>query len=176
MLECNQPKRALFTPHYDERSSYCGPTAMSAVTGLPVSLIKQTLRDLRMTDPRRRVRLQYDDGSVVERQLATRIVGVGNDEMLKAMTLLGWRVIEQQESDNNLFKRNVFRLGDFLEAKGHDGPFIVNVTHHYIAVGAGEACDTYTKIPIDIARWRRGRKRWVQRWWKFAPIVEPNAC
>lgn len=66
--------------------------------------------------------------------------------------------------------RDRFRLGDFLDANGHDGPYIVNVTGHYYAVSQGEICDTFTCLPKDIAKFKKGRARWVKRWWKFRQV------
>lgn len=142
----------LHTPYYDVRSSYCGPTAISAVTGERVSLIKELIR---MHSGKRRV------------------VGVSNNALLATMASLGWRVAWGEATENrSCGRQDVYRLGDFLDDHGQRGPFIVNVTGHYIAVGNGEVCDTFTKLPMEIARWRKSRAgRWVQRWWQFEKVT-----
>lgn len=149
----------LRTPNYDVRTrAFCGPTAMSAITGEPISRIRDVIRQV-WGNPR------TDAGR------AWPVMGLDNKSMIEAMYLLGWGVVEKATSENNLFTRDIFRFGDFLDACGHVGPFIVNVTGHYIAVSHGEACDTATQLPIEIARWRRARRqRWVQHWWRFAPL------
>jgi hypothetical protein len=94
-------------------------------------------------------------------------MGVANAELLIAMETFGWVVADEGFP----IKPTKYRFNQFLEEHGHDGPFIVNVTGHYIAVGWGEACDTHTKLPIEITRWNKARgRRWVQHWWKFAQV------
>jgi hypothetical protein len=71
---------------------------------------------------------------------------------------------------NRANRHDVFRFGDFLDymqMREHAGPYIVNVTGHYYAVDCDEVCDTRTQIPIEIHRFKRGRQRWVKRWWQF---------
>jgi hypothetical protein len=153
----------LFTPVYDVRNrAFCGPTAISAVTGQPISEIRETIRETcRTLDAAGR---------------KAKIMGVANSELLIAMGTFGWKVVEEME--NQWFPRPLdrsraprYRFQQFLEEHGHDGPYVVNVTGHYIAVGWGEACDTYTKLPIEITRWNKARgRRWVQNWWKFAQV------
>lgn len=138
----------LQTPIYDVRSSYCGPTAIAAITGHPISVIKETIREI--------------SGHRM-------VTGVSNKDLLAAMAKLGWCPVETVETENEHYShRDLFKLGDFLDAHGDRGPFIVNVTGHYIAVSHGEVCDTATKLPIDIKKWRKAKPgRWVKRWWRF---------
>jgi hypothetical protein len=101
-------------------------------------------------------------------------MGVANEWLVDAMAMLGWSMVEMSEylpkralrDRTQPFKR--YSLGDFAQAPGNDGPFIVNVTGHYVAIGGGEICDTFTTLTLDIAGYRRRWGRWVQRWWKFA--------
>ncbi len=146
----------LHTPNYDVRTrAFCGPTAMSAVTGEPISVIRDTIRQASG-------RIETSDGR------AHPVMGVASEHLVEAMAMLGWEVVDKVETENEINKRDIFRLGDFLDHHGNDGPFIVNVHGHYYAVSHGEICDTFTCLPKDIVRFRRGRRRWVKRWWKFA--------
>jgi hypothetical protein len=69
-----------------------------------------------------------------------------------------------------------YTLDAFAKEHGDDGPFIVNVTGHYVAISNGEFCDPYVKRPKAFAeafegKWYGGRKRkgsvGVQKWWRF---------
>jgi hypothetical protein len=148
----------LHTPNYDVRSrAFCGPTAIAAVTGEPISHIRDVIRSF--VGPK-------SNGH------ARAIMGLSNRLLLATMSKLGWRVINRSgDADNRSNRRDVFRFGDFLDyvqMHEHEGPYIVNVTGHYYAVDADEICDTDLKIPIEIHRFKHGRQRWVQRWWQFA--------
>ncbi len=150
----------LHTPNYDVRGrAFCGPTAIAAITGEPISVIREVIRSQIGTK---------SDGT------AMPVMGISNTVLLGTMTVLKWRVINESGStDNRLNRMDVFRFGDFLnhiQMHEHDGPYIVNVTGHYYAVDADEICDTHTKIPLEIHRFKRGRRRWVQRWWQFEKL------
>ena len=152
----------LHTPNYDIRTrAFCGPTAMSAVTGEPISVIRDAIRHVSG-------RVETADGR------AYPVMGVSSEDLVDAMQLLGWEVIEKRETENN--RRNIFRLGDFLDEYSNDGPFIVCVTSHYYAVSHGEICDTAICLPKEITRFKRGRARWVQQWWKFSSGIIPDGA
>jgi hypothetical protein len=180
----------LFTPRYDEPTGrYCGPTAICAVTGLLLSDVKAAIRQAsgKITDAVGR---------------SHRVSGVANKDLLGALAILGWTPVEtweapepirQWKSDCETGHPNYDRVGrwvrhgaashpfsDFLREHGHDGPFIINVTGHYIAVGWGELCDPFNPTGTEISRylarsWKRGKQgryqnAWVQRWWKFEQV------
>jgi hypothetical protein len=147
----------LHTPNYDVRTrAFCGPTAMSAVTGERISVIRDALRHVSG-------RVETADGR------AYPVKGVYDDDLVNAMQLLGWEVIASETENYN--RSGIFRLGDFLDEYGDDGPFIVCVTGHYYAVSHREICDTAICLPKEITRFKRGRARWVRGWWMFAPGV-----
>jgi hypothetical protein len=152
----------LHTPNYNTRGrgrAFCGPTAIAAVTGVSISEIRDVIRS--------------QIGTKINGH-ARAVMGISNTVMLTTMERLGWRVIAKSgDTDNDMNRRDVFRFGDFLDyvqMHEHDGPYIVNVTRHYYAVDRDEVCDTMTKIPIEIHRFKRGRRRWVQRWWQFEKL------
>jgi hypothetical protein len=128
---------------------------MSAVTGERISVIHDAIRHVSG-------RWETANGC------AYPVTGVSHDDLVNAMQLLNWEVIAS-EIENN--RRDIFRLGDFLDEYGDDGPFIVEVTGHYYAASHGEICDTALRLPTKITLFKRGRARWVWRWWKFSPGV-----
>jgi len=142
----------LHTPNYDTRSAFCGPTATGAVTGLPISLVHDAVREVSG-------RMETAAGA------KHPVMGMRNVWLIDAMALLGWRIVEEGRPPRD----RVYRLGHFCAARGRDGPFIVQLMGHYVAVGGGEICDTHTNIPLDIASYRGRMSRWVKCWWKFAP-------
>jgi len=168
----------LHTPIYDVRGMpYCGPTAIAAVTGEPVSIIRVIIREQIGTKK---------NGD------AMPIIGVSRQVLLKTMHMLGWNVIRaggnvsrarsamirlrDEDEDKPLDRtRDIIRLGDFLDTiqmEEQAGPYIVNVTRHYYAVDQDEICDTHTRIPLEVHRFKRGRRRWVQCWWQFVKLED----
>lgn len=147
----------LHTPNYDVRSrAFCGPTAISAVTGEPISLIRDVIRSQIGTKSNGHARA---------------IMGLSNELLLSTMTLLEWRCVAKSgDTENQSNRHDIFRFGDFLDTlqmKEAGLPYIVCVTGHYYAVDQDEVCDTATKIPIEIHRFKRGRQRWIKCWWQF---------
>jgi hypothetical protein len=167
----------LHTPIYDVRlPPYCGPTAIAAVTGEPVSVIRDIIRAQIGTKK---------NGD------AMPVIGVSREVLLKTMHMLGWQVIKahgkisrarerpihlrDEDDDTITTKRDIIRLGDFLDTiqmSEQAGPYIVNVTRHYYAVDQDEICDTHTRIPLEVHRFKRGRRRWVQCWWQFVKLED----
>lgn len=138
----------LFTPNQNSGSSrYCGPTAIMAVTGCLGSDVRDAVRQARGD-------IRDVNGAHMP------VMGMSNKDLLATMTVLGWRVVEEWEApDGKLelvddpkgdwfasggvrksykrpvgFKPRIF--SDFLRERGNDGPFIINVTGHYMAVSS----------------------------------------
>lgn len=111
------------------RAAKCGPSAMSAVTGMPTHDCASLLRE------------------VTGR---TQIHGVHGYELMAAMTLAGWRC------ERTVHPRAARpTLAAWLRA--HDtfsDSFMLVVRHHFIAVGGGEIADSgwmYDRKPIPAA-------------------------
>ena len=99
------------------RAAKCGPSAMSAVTGLPTHDCAALLRE------------------VTGR---TQIHGVHGYELMAAMTLAGWRC---ERTLHPRAKRPT--LAAWLNA--HDtfaDSFVLVVRNHFVAVGGGEIADS----------------------------------
>lgn len=141
----------LHTPILNVRGAraFCGPTAMSAITGIPVSecidAVRQARGDIRGADGRR-----------------MPVMGVSNNHLVQAMEVLGWKGLRFTPPER-------LRLGEWIAKLGAPNPsikWIVNVTGHYIAFGGGEFCDTRCPLPLPIEKCPR-RGRWVQHWFRF---------
>lgn len=181
----------LHTPHRDAgSSSYCGPTAIMAVTGLRGSVVRDAIRQARGA-------IRNASGS------HKSVTGLSNADMLATMVLLGWHPVEQWDAPDGKLSQRVkipdpkgewhdgnggrfryerkrpegfrpYPFADFLAKHGADGPYIINVTGHYMAVSHGEVCDAAstvlpTDIPVYLKRGKFGyRQSWVWHWWKFA--------
>jgi hypothetical protein len=145
------------------KSDFCGPTAIAAVTGESLEDVRAAIHQVR------------GEGFLAKNGNRMPITGMTNNELLKVMVELGWRgvecaVPEGQHWGLRKLERPFPKLKEFCQQRGSEGPFIVNVTGHYIAVGGGEVCDTRTRFPIEI---ERAMKRtgwagaWVRNWWRF---------
>jgi hypothetical protein len=161
---------ALHTPHKDVKTKpFCAPTAIAAITGEPVSVVRDAIR-------------QASGKMLTSAGKAHPVMGVDNSSVLKAMALLGWHVVERRSVPSNA-KR--YTLDAFAKDHGDDGPFIVNVPGHYVTISNGEFCDTYTKGPQALSdgalegAWYGGRKRkgstGVQKWWRFEKTEKDDA-
>ena len=140
----------LYTPHNDtETPVYCGPTAMAAITGESISVIEDAIHRVAVT-------------------------GMYDVQLLAAMELLGWYVVEEWSSNGVRYT-----LDAFAKDHGRDGPFIVAVTRHFVAISEGEFCDTGTMAPCDLLSaldqsrcWcKRIGSTWVHSWWQFAQLL-----
>lgn len=181
----------LHTPNQNSGSSrYCGPTAIMSITGCAGSDVRDAVRQARGD-------IRDVNGAHMP------VTGMSNSDLIATMAILGWSVSEQWKTiDGKLklvddpdgdwigpggvhrsykrpkgFKPYVF--SDFLREHGGGGPFVVNVTGHYMAVSHGEVCDSYENfLPREIDRYlTRGkpkyRNAWVWKWWRFAENVAP---
>jgi hypothetical protein len=155
------------------KRDYCGPTAMAAVTGLPLKNIREAIIE------------QRDYRRVANGQRYLSITGLSPQDLLGAMDLLGWRLVERDDILQNRDLRprllrlpKLMTLAEFCEQRGNGGPYIVSAGHHWQAISAGEFCDTFTMTPISIEiamRPGKGRAgKWVKGWYRFDPIIDPT--
>jgi hypothetical protein len=142
----------LFTPVIDVkrvRGPYCGPTAIAALTGVPISRIEKMLR--------RRRRGGYKD--INGRKIP--IQGTGNHEVLRVLKTLGCKVKKFTMTESTISR--------FCHDTEHAGTFLVNVTDHYVTTHAGLVCDTYCKTPTPVAEYPKPQLRVVRAWRVEAP-------
>lgn len=133
----------------DTRSrAYCGPTAVAAITGAPISMVRDTYRLVRF------------GREWVHRPTAPGIVGTTYDEAEKVLRLLGfvgvWRHVDGAPT-----------FAAYMQARTgieRTHPGILFVTRHAVAVSGWQFCDTLSKgrvIEADDAPRRRKRVRKV---------------
>lgn len=145
--------------------AYCGPTAIATVTNTPISKIHKMIRRYRND----RFRKIYGRSKPIPASYEKkRITGMHNFELLEIMRRLG-----------NPFKKAYrtktdgipgMSLKTFCEDYGHMGPFIVNVTGHYVSVSKGMICDTQTGYkPIPWQDYKRLGWR-VVAFWSFKEV------
>ncbi len=139
---------------------YCGPTAIAAITGQPVSVIYKKIRRVRAEGDRRRYGKVVNGGNVKRSDgNKRRIVGTHNWEVLKVLKRLGYNAVAKGAE--------VMTLRAFCEDRAHLGPHLINVTGHYVTVSRGMILDTRTGyVPIPWQNYPRLGWR-VQRWWRF---------
>jgi hypothetical protein len=158
----------LVTPVYDvgQSRAFCGPTAMSAVTGKPISVVRDAVRQASG-------KIHKSNGS------AWPVMGMHNADLVAAMRLLGWRVAEEWHEPEG---GKPYTLDSFARDRSYDGPFIVGVTGHYVAISQGEFCDTVTVLPKDLSAGvldrpgfscQRKGSAWVRSWWRFEKLSAP---
>jgi hypothetical protein len=72
---------------------------------------------------------------------------------------LGWSIIDQTEGNRGL------SFARWQRTIGRDGPFLVLLTGHFVAVGAGQFVDSNRRTPISLrsAPYRRKRIMRVAR-------------
>ena len=135
----------LFTPIIDvPHRAYCGPTAIAALTGVPVSRIEKMIRRGR--------RNGYRDS----RGRKLRIKGTYTWEVVRTLRRLGCKVAELNDPEST--------FASFVQDTIYvDEAFLVEVTGHFMATFRGECSD-----PIG---GYRGKRRVVKAWRVKAPIV-----
>jgi hypothetical protein len=154
-----EPGGPLHTPRHDiQTPTSCGPIAMAAVTGEPISVIHNAIY--------RASNYKVNPAN-----------GITDRICLAAMELLGWSVFEvgwTAVEEWNGYGEG-YTLDAFAEAHGSRGPFIVMLTKHCVAISGGEFCDTSMELPCDLfealdqSGWRCNRigSTWVHNWYRF---------
>ena len=111
------------------RARKCGPSAMSAVTGLPTHDCAALLREVTGV---------------------SQIHGVHQDDLVAALALAGWRCERERH-------RRGARPTLAAWLRAHDTfahPFILVVRNHYVALGEGEIADSgwlFDRRPTPVA-------------------------
>lgn len=149
----------LHTPQHDGRRHFCGPTAIAAITGATFPEIYKKIRRVRSGQLKAMYGYAVKDAGRDTAGRKTPIKGMRNDELLIVMQRMGFKMKQG-------FQAKRMTLGQLLEDRGHLGPMIVNVTHHYIAVSRGTICDTITRVPVPISAYPKLKYR-VECFWQF---------
>jgi len=122
---------------------FCGPAAISAITGCLVSEAKTILREV---SGRRAIR------------------GVSNSNMRKALWRLGYRMASVEPRTT----KDKPTLASWLEARQERGLCerlcLVNTTGHYITVQGDRAVDNWMKLPTPVDEFNHRRARVRKAW------------
>lgn len=116
------------------RKEYCGPTAIAAVTGCDLDSVRSAIYR-----HRRDIRDVQRDGS------DKPIAGMLPEEINSVIEALGWR-----GSNHTIYPFGRASLKSFVSNFRDQGPFIVGVQEHVVAISHGEFCDTNTVVPIRL--------------------------
>lgn len=141
----------LFAPIVDAgHVPYCGPTAIAALTGVPVSRIEKMIRRCR--------RGGYRDSA--GRKIA--IKGSYPWEVIKVLKRLGCKVTAMKDPEST--------FGRFCADTAHiNAAFLVRVTGHFMAAFKGTFCDTSNLEPVPVDGYNKAARRVIQAWRVEAP-------
>lgn len=143
----------MFVPVIDvKHTPYCGPTAVAALTGVPLSRIEKMLR---------RSRKGFKDRLGRKRQ----IKGTHSWEIKRVLKGLGCKITQVPDPERT--------FGRFVRDTAHiNATFLVNVTGHYMVTRKGLFCDnSHLAGPVPIDGYHRALRR-VQHAWRIdAPAV-----
>jgi len=143
----------IFEPIVDSKRPYCGPRAISILTGVPTSRAEFMIR---------RIRRGYRNAA--GRQLP--IKGTYTGEVRKVLKRLGCKVEDFKTTEPTVIR--------FAADVQHAGTFLVNVTGHYLVVDAGMIADGSTDMkPVPAAEFRKPAWR-VQRAWRIKAPATPR--
>lgn len=149
-----------FVENDTKAKAFCGPTAIAAVTGKSISIIRDACR-----------MAPHDSNWPARFLRAPNVRGITNRELETVLNTLGYigRWVEAPG------RPTLAAWLDNRNAEQRGNPCIVNVTGHYVAVGGYMFVDTFTKgqvVEIDEAPRRRKR---VQRVFIVTGQVAPSA-
>lgn len=127
--------------------AFCGPTSIAAITGQPISVVRNACRTARYGNGWR----HFDR--------TPRVAGLRNDHLIEALRLLGYVARLEIVTGRPT-------LAAWLDNRTTDqvrSTIIVNVTGHYVTVSGYKFVDTFTKGQIvslrDAPRMRKRVRR-----------------
>lgn len=148
----------IYEPNIDVkrgRGPYCGPTAISLLTGEQISKIEKMIR---------RIRGVYAK-DINGRKLP--IKGTHPWEAIKVLARLGCRVEMPKKGVKGETLNTV--VNECLPATG---AYLVEVTGHLMVASGGMIADTTHKTPIPISTYKRKSRR-VCKVWKVVAKAKP---
>ncbi|MBU2325896.1 MAG: hypothetical protein KJ755_00850 [Alphaproteobacteria bacterium] len=138
---------------------FCGPMAVAAITGEPISRVRDAFRLVR-----------YGEGWIHYTR-APAIMGTLAHEVARVLRLFGfigsWRLVDDRPT-----------LAAWLEARAgveRTHPLVVQVTGHWIALSGWEFCDTRSRGRVVDAEEAPGRRKRVRRVFVITERCTPAA-
>jgi hypothetical protein len=132
-------------------SSFCGPFAIAAITGISIVDIIDAFKKLRINNG--------------NEKRAKRIKGVYNGEMREILSQFNFNM-------NRIDGLKEISLKRFVETEGKkhlNVPILVNVTGHYVVLFNGIMTDTTYRIPVAFQFVKRYRRSSVLNAWTVTP-------
>jgi hypothetical protein len=143
-----------------ERPTFCGPTAIAAVTGIPVSRVEDAVLKSRDEAAGRGYRTPR------ERKKGARVKMMWSHEIIPVCRKLGF-VAQRVEVVTSTYRR----LTEAMQRGEIAGPLMVLVTGHYLALSRWHFVDNRHRKPVDHSRYSCQRDR-VQNIWKLTTMSE----
>lgn len=144
----------LFTPVIDvKHKPYCGPTAIAALTGVPLARIEKMLR---------RVRRNWSG----TRRRNMPIKGTYNSEVLRVLQRLGCKFAEVKNPE-----RSFARFCD--DTRYVPSAYLLNVPGHYMVTCQGLYCDNSTLQGPKPAEDYGKRTRRIKHVWQITAPATP---
>lgn len=157
-------------PEGTRSGPYCGPTSIAGITGAPLDVIYKKFRSVRKkAGGRLRAYRENRDGCYRPNGPLIPIRGTSKYECLEVLRLLGWKLKQENRASDRCAT-----LGQFCEDRGHMGPYLVNVTGHWVAVSGGKVLCTSNPMtedglqPIPVGDYPRKARR-IVRWYLLKP-------
>lgn len=122
---------------------FCGPWAMSALTGLPVTKVEEAIRDQNFV-----VRVDRNGRRIPVK--STYVI-----EVLRALNALGYRTVRVGDEH----KGKTFKKAYELMKDHHNKSLLVLVKGHWMAIRRGVVVDTICKEMTALELLARGRRR-----------------
>lgn len=143
----------LYMPIVNVKRPYCGPVAIAALTGVPLSRIEKMIRR------GRRGGYRASNGRRMP------IKGTYHHEVHKVLKNLGCKV--------TAVKTYASTFGAFCEDTRHiNAAFLVNVTGHYMVTAQGTYCDTSSLDgPRPIEGYHQTQRQVLRAWRVEAPTT-----
>jgi hypothetical protein len=134
------------------RSIFCGPFAVAAITGRPVSEICKLINVWRRHPPQKHVKGTY------------------GSELLHVLRAMDWNVrlwnVARKKATNGRTRPVYPTLAQWLQSN-EKGLYIVGVTNHWVVINRDWLQDTRYRTPVDMSRKNPYSRRRVTSYLKF---------
>lgn len=137
--------------------AFCGPTAVAAITGVAISVVRDAYRSVRH-GPNWHLTLDH----------TPRITGTYWHETKRVLEKFGF----EGEWENVSGSPTLAAFTDAMSASSRRDPRAIFVTRHVVAVSGAQFCDTFSRgkiVDLDEAPGRRKRVKRSLRLTRYSP-------
>lgn len=132
---------------------WCGPAAISAITGAPISKI------IRLTQKYRKDRGNENYKKAVS--------GMWDHEILAVLKKLEKKPNTRRFPEHLRLKMVNRTVKSFIHDVGHMGPFMILTTDHALVIDKGMICDSTCQIPAPFSEYTKYDRCRVESFWYF---------